>query len=69
MKPRRLCIALLLCVASTPFLACTSFADPTECQEAISAYKSAKIKHLNCFASLRQLCLEQRRTRRLFHRI
>jgi hypothetical protein len=41
MKLGRICV-IMLCVASAVCLARTALAGPTECQEAITEYKSAK---------------------------
>jgi hypothetical protein len=58
MTTERLSLAVLLCLASTPFLARNSRADPVECQEAISEFKSARSDistalqlYVNCVSS------------------
>jgi hypothetical protein len=51
MRPQWYSAALMLCAASTPFLVQSSSASPTECQEAISAYKSARSEILTALQS------------------
>jgi hypothetical protein len=58
MTRRRLSVAVVICLASTPFLTRNSHADPTECQDAISEYKSARSdistalqSYVNCVSS------------------
>jgi hypothetical protein len=49
-------LAVVLCVASTFWLERNSYADPAECQEAISEYNSA-ISDVS--TALHELCFEQ----------
>src|SRR5258708_2824593 len=58
MRRSRLSVGVVLCLVSSAFLARNTYADPAECQEAISEYKSARSDistalqlYVNCVSS------------------